>query len=402
MKVAFISESLPPAQTGQALTLYRLLEGRSTSDYCLISGQDSRSSGEALCSSTLPGKVHVLGGPFRFERGYRLGLARLRETVNFPLGVRQRARQIADVIKREGCDAIVACTGDALDLPAGRIAARRVGVPFYAYLFDHYSYREWRDPAKRFWTRRFEHWLMKSADALICPNEVLRDDLRERFGVEATVIHNSCDISPYDSAAAGVASSNGIGGGLVYTGDIYEAHYDAFCNLLEALDRLDRDDLKLHAYTPRTEEELASEGLRGRMVVHTPLEPAEIPSVQRGAGALFLPLAFNSPYPKLVRTSATTKLGEYLAAGRPVIAHAPSDSFVAWYIREYECGLVVDRLDPAPLAEAVARVLDDEALGRRLAGRARQRAVADFDIGAARERFWKILEKGARSARGGS
>lgn len=402
MKVAFISETLPPAQTGQAMVLYRLLEGQSTSDYCLISGHESRGTGHASHSNTLPAKTYVLGKPFRFERGYRFGLARLRETLNVPIGVRARARQIADVIERERCDAVVACTGDVLDLPAGRIAAGRKGVPFYAYLFDHYSYREWRDAAKRFWARRYEPWLMKSADGLISPNEVLRDDLRERFGVEAAVIHNSFDISPYAVAKSGAQSSNGAGGasrGIVYTGDIYEAHYDAFRNLLEALDRLGREEIKLHAYTPRTEEELAREGLRGRMVLHAPRDPSEIPCVQRDAGALFLPLAFNSPYPELVRTSATTKLGEYLAAGRPVIAHAPPDSFVSWYFREHECGVVVDRLDPAQLAEALGRVLDDEALRQNLADRAWKRAVADFDIESAREKFWKILEEGVRASR---
>ena len=397
MKVALISETLPPAPTGQAVVLQRLLEGRSPSDYCLVSAHEWRGGGgdaDAARRNTLPAKTYVLGAPFRLERGYRLGLARVRETVNIPLGVRHRARQFRDVIRRESCDAVVACTGDILDLPAGRIAARREGVPFFAYLFDHYSYREWREPAKRFWSRRFEPWLMRSAEGLIVPNEVLRDDLRARFGVEAEVIHNSFDISPYEAPCE--SSAAGGAGGVVYTGDIYEAHYDAFRNLLEALDRLGRDELKLHAYTPRTEEELASYGIRGRMVLHSPRDPSDMPCVQRGAGALFLPLAFDSPYPELVRTSSTTKLGEYLAAGRPVIAHAPPDSFVAWYTREHECGVVVDSLDPAQLAEAVARVLDDEALGRRLAANAWARAEADFDIAAAREKFWKFLESGGR------
>lgn len=396
MKVAFISESLPPAQTGQAVVLRRLLEGRSPSDYCLISGNNWTCVAGAL-RNALPGKTYALGGTFRFERGYRFGLARLRETLNIPFGVRQRARQFAELIARESCDAVVACTGDVLDLPAACLAARRAGVPFYAYLFDHYSYREWRDPARRFWARRFEPWVLRNAAAVIAPNEVLRDDLRARFGVEAAVIHNSFDISPYGGPEE--AAPSGTSGGVVYTGDIYEAHYDAFRNLLDALDRLGRNGLKLHAYTPRTEDELAKQGLRGRMVLHAPRDPSEIPGVQRGAGALFLPLAFNSPYPELVRTSATTKMGEYLAARRPVIAHAPPDSFVAWYFRAHECGVVVDRLDPAQLAEAVARVLDDEALGRRLARRGWERAVADFDIEVAREKFWRLLGERARAPR---
>jgi glycosyltransferase involved in cell wall biosynthesis len=88
-----------------------------------------------------------------------------------------------------------------------------------------------------------------------------------------------------------------------------------------------------------------------------------------------------------------------LAARRPVIVHAPPDSFISWYFRKYECGVVVDRLDPAQLAEALGRVLDDEALRENLAARAWERAVKDFDIESARERFWKILEEGVRASR---
>lgn len=398
MKVALISETLPPAKTGQALVIRRLLEGWNASDYCLISAHDWRGDDEGSRRNTLPGKTYILGEPFRFERGHRLGLARLREHLNVPAGVRQRARQLEEIIEREGCDAVVACTGDILDLPAARLAARRAGVPFYAYLFDHYSYREWRDPARRFWARRFEPRLLKDAAAVIAPNEILRDDLRERFGVEAVVIHNSFDISPYRGEDVEPDPSSGI----VYTGDIYEAHYDAFRNLLEALDRLGRDDLKLQAYTPRTEEELARQGIRGRMVLHAPRDPSDIPRVQRGAQLLFLPLAFESPYPDLVRTSATTKMGEYMAARRPVLVHAPRGSFVAWYFGEHRCGVVVDRDDPEALAEAIARVLADEPMQREMVERGWERVQEDYGIESAREKFMEVLGAGASGARAGA
>jgi glycosyltransferase involved in cell wall biosynthesis len=382
---------LPPARTGQGLVLYRLLEEWSPSDYCLVSAHDSRRGDAESRRYTLPGPTHVLGEPFGLKRGNRFGLARARAAVNVPLGAYARARQLELVVRREGCEAVVACTGDLLDLPAGCLAARRAGVPFYAYLFDHYSYREWGDPVKRFWARRLEPWLMRRAAAVIVPNEVLRDDLRERFGVEAAVIHNSFDVSPYRGPAAGPPAA---GAGIVYTGDIYEAHYDAFRNLLEALERLGRDDLALHAYTPRTADELARHGLRGRMVLHAPCDPADVPGIQRAARLLFLPLAFKSPYPDLVRTSATTKMGEYMAARRPVLVHAPEGSFPSWYFREHRCGVVVDRDDPAALAEAISAVLADEDSQAEMAGRAWERVQADFRVESAREQFAAVLRRG--------
>ncbi|HYE16131.1 MAG TPA: hypothetical protein VD968_16960, partial [Pyrinomonadaceae bacterium] len=101
---------------------------------------------------------------------------------------------------------------------------------------------------------------------------------------------------------------------IVYTGAIYEAHYDAFRNLLAALERLGRPEVKLHAYTTQRAEEMAGRGIGGPAVVfHPHLSVAEMPGVQRRADLLFLPLAVESPYPDLVRTSAPVKFGEYLA-----------------------------------------------------------------------------------------
>jgi glycosyltransferase involved in cell wall biosynthesis len=117
----------------------------------------------------------------------------------------------------------------------------------------------------------------------------------------------------------------------------------------------------------------------------------EMPGIQMEADLLFLPLAFNSPYPELVRTSATTKLGEYLAARRPVLVHAPPDSFVSWYFRRYDCGLVVDESDPARLAEGIERVLGDAGLRRLLSANAWERARADFDIRQSRDAFARLI-----------
>ncbi|MET0624603.1 MAG: glycosyltransferase [Pyrinomonadaceae bacterium] len=390
MKVAFVSESLPPAKTGQAMVLSRLLGGWSPSDYCLLSAQ-----AQGAEAGTLPAGTYALGQPPLLGRGYRYGLTYPREAFDVARGVRARAAEIAEVLRRERCDAVVACTGDLLDLPAACLAAGRARVPFYAYVFDHYSYREWREPARRFWAARMEPWVLKRAARVIVPNEVLRDDLRRRYRVEPAVIYNSFDLTPY-AGADGDPPPGGGGGRIVYTGDIYEAHYDAFRNLLDALERPGLEALSLHAYTPRTAEELARAGVRGeKLVLHAPRSPSEIPGIQRGAEFLFLPLAFKSPYPELVRTSATTKMGEYMAARRPVLVHAPEGSFVSWYFREHGCGVVVDRDDPEALARALTSVLGDEELRRAMVERGWERVQSDFRVESAREKFMEVLAVGA-------
>jgi len=393
MKIALLSDGLPPAPTGQGMLIYRLLEGIDPEQYCLISTPLVDPTGQIEgYAQKLPGQYHYLSGGFRLTRGYRFGLSRVREWLNFPIAVLERARRIAKLLKREKCQALVAFTGDVTHLPAGMLACRMVGIPFFAYMVDHYSYREWHNPAAAFWAKRLEPLLMKKADGLLVLNEALRDDLRDRFGVQPEVIYNSFDLSAYDQAVNNSVGREGVK--IVFTGDIYDAHYDAFRNLLKAIALLHRTDVNLHVYTWRPPAELADKGISGPVIFHGQLAADEIPGVQMAADILFLPLAFDSPYPGVVRTSAPTKMGEYLAARRPVIVHAPPDSFVVHYFRKHECGVVVDQLDPSLLADQIARVLVDSDLRDRLAARAWDRARSDFDIVRAKAKFWNFGERG--------
>ena len=398
MKIALISHVLPPSWSGQAMVIYRMLRGLNPESYCLISRRTRGIDDDPTqYLSALPGRRYQTPPEFKVRRGFRFGM----QHMNMLLAIFQRARYFAGVLRRERCGAVVACTGDVEDLPAACLAARQVGVPFYAYIFDHYSKREWVDPVARSWARRLEPWMLKRAAAVIVPNETLRDDLFDDYGVEATVIHNSCDIAAYEASPPERPAGNGGGVSIVYTGDVYEAHFDAFRNLLEALERIERPRVELHLYTARTAEFLETYAIRGRVVYHPHHQPSEMPGIQQQADLLFLPLAFDSPYPDIVKTSAPGKMAEYLAARRPVVVHAPPDSFISWYFRQHECGLVVDRNDPAELARALDLILKDEALRERLGARAWERAGADFDISKARAQFARVVGLDAREYKDG-
>ncbi len=186
-KLALVSHVLPPSSSGQAVVLYRLLRALTASSYCLISGKDYRPEvGKHYpdqATYPLPGKycyllperqVRLLSSPLlrRFASGLRMGRAALKcllrlgrlqpketqptglspkppsiavaardetsslwnrfrtmlqsleDRVNVPSGVQQRARQMTRLIRGERCHAVVACSGDLLDLPAACLAAQ--------------------------------------------------------------------------------------------------------------------------------------------------------------------------------------------------------------------------------------------------------------------------------------
>jgi glycosyltransferase involved in cell wall biosynthesis len=397
MKFALISNVLPPSESAHAMIIQRLLRDLDPASYCLLSSRDYMTGDQPNYSDRLAGKHYYLPPTFKFTRGYRFGIQRLREHTNLALGVLQRARLIARILRREKCGAVVVCTGgnEILDFPAGYLASRLVGARFYPYLLDQYFHMVSYVLGEQHFLQRLEPFLMKGATAVIAPNEFLRDELRRRFQIEAVVIHNMCDLSAYDGPLNETddetASEDGEVG-IVYTGGIGPLHYDAFRNLIAAIESLGREDVRLHLYTAQPRDGIEAEGIRGPRVVYHEHEPiSAMPAVQRGADLLFLPLGFDSPHPEIVRTAQPGKMGEYLAARRAILVHAPQDSFIAWYFRQHQCGLVVDRSDPAQLALALDSILNDAVLRERLGARARERAEADFDHLKARAQFASLL-----------
>ena len=391
MKFALISHVMPPSGSGQSVMLARLLGGLDPAEYCLISA-GTPVAGDAF-SQSLPGRYYQLPHQTFVNRGFRYGLKFVREAINFLLGIRARGRRIAEIVEREKCSAIVACSGDVQDLPAAWLASRRTRVPFYAYYFDYYSH-QFVAPEKRVLARLVEPLFIRRAVGVITTNEILTDDLRRRYGVDSTVLHLPCDLEEYerlvsDCAENGESRSDEIR--IVYTGAIYDAHFNAFRNLLRAIETLRGKDIKVHIYAAQDPAELAANGIEGPVVLHNHRPNSEMPCVQRRADILFLALAFNSPYPAIVRTAAPSKLAEYLASGRPILCHAPPDSFISWYFRKYECGVVVDEDDPARLADGIELILGDAQLCQRLIANAYERARTDFSISASRAAFAQLL-----------
>jgi glycosyltransferase involved in cell wall biosynthesis len=405
MKFALLSHTVPPSWGGQSMMLFQLLRGIDPGQYCLITAQQLGTGFfKENFSHRLPVNYHHLPDDSQLRRGYRFGLSRVRETVNFPVRAVSRARRIAEILRRENCRAIVGCTGDLFDLPAAYLASRIVGVPFYAYYFDYYSYQH-LDPLARFFAQRVEPFVLRGAAGVIAPNEILQDDLKRRYGIASTLVRNPCDLSLYETAESPLAADAPAGEGdevkIVYTGAVYDAHYDAFRNLIAAIESLGRPDVKLHLYSA-SPVDWESVGIRGPVVHHGHQHLSAMPAIQRSADVLFLPLAFDSPYPELVKTSATSKLSEYLASGRPTLVHAPEDCFVSWYFRRHDCGVVVDRQNTAELAQAIERLATDFSLRRRLGEQAWRQARADFNVPKAQAALAgllgvKLLQSGAES-----
>lgn len=226
------------------------------------------------------------------------------------------------------------------------------------------------------------------------PNEYLRNEYKMRYGVDSTIIRNPCIIQEIDELEKSDSFFDENEINIVYTGAIYHAHYDAFRNLINALSLIEGSNLRLHIYTAQSESELIQAGITGSNVIYHPHIPqTEVPGTLRQAQILFLPLAFNSTIPEVIKTSAPGKIGEYLSVGRPILVHAPRDSFVSWYFSSNNCGIVVDDNNVTSLVEGIDKIISNVNLRREFGERAIAQAKKDFDVRNIRLKFNELINK---------
>ncbi len=392
MKFALVSLGLPPSQSGQSLVLYHLLKDLKPDQYTLITQNNFHLYGsQGNGSSRLSGTYHYIYPDYQVIRGLLRFASMLGSMSILNALLRMRVHQLRRIVRQEQSEAIVACTGDLFDPPAAYEVSRSLDIPYILYAFDHYSH-QWTPPLLHAFAQKHEEQLILGAAEVIVPNEFLCRDYRQRYGIEATVLHNPCDLSRYQMEPEPDRSGEKRDITILYTGAIYEAHYDAFRNLIQALHILGRPEIRFHIYTPQSESHLRANNISGEYVTYHKNQPIfMMPEIQQRADILFLPLAFDSPYPEIVKTASPGKIGELLAARRPVLVHAPADSFVSWYFKRYSCGQVVDKNDPEELATGIGALIDNQKLRQSLSATAYDRAKKDFDDTVIKKRFVELL-----------
>ncbi|TMJ66101.1 MAG: glycosyltransferase family 4 protein [Alphaproteobacteria bacterium] len=358
---AVVSHYVPPSRFGQPRVLYRLLRQIPSDQYGLLS--TTRYDREAprpdqdgpwldACY------IHIdLGFPARLV-SYRPGITgfprRIYTLANLTVALHRRARQIETVVRARDYRAIVACSGDPIDLPASAIAARRLGIPLIAYMFDDYGTQYKILPPYQQFAARYDN-----------PHAGIYGDGNDRpLGTDEVRI--------------------------VYTGSVYHVHDDAFARLLEVIEDSEQS-LVLDLYSSVDTTRYAVFQRSGRVRHHGHLADAEALRVQAEAEILFLPLAFDCPAPDVVRSALPGKFPEYLASGRPILVHAPADSFVAWYCRRHHCAAVVDEPDTRALADTLGRLLSDGKFRRAIVRAALCRARKDFDPAVSGQNLLTVL-----------
>ena len=127
-------------------------------------------------------------------------------------------------------------------------------------------------------------------------------------------------------------------------------------------------------------------GSASAIVVHGFVPKAQLAAPIAGAAALVAPL------PTGVRWECCfpTKLGEYLASGRPVVSSRVGE--VGAYLSDGETAMIAEPGDLEGWRDRIVRLLDDSALASRIGAAGRELARREFDYRVHSQRLYEFLD----------
>jgi hypothetical protein len=261
-----------------------------------------------------------------------------------------------EIFKRERFDVIFSSSPRASVHLVAAVLSEHAGVPWLADYRDPwstYQFRQYPTRGHKAAHARLESWALERAGAVTAVNRPIVDDLVARhpwLADRAHVLPNG-----FDRAEQPADVSLGEGFWIVHTGRLYgrEQQVSAF---LEALATLPADvkTLFVGVDESRVRPDADRLGLGDRVRVE-PLVPLPVAlGYQRAADALLL---VNGRRPE----SMSSKVFEYLQAGRPIFAISPAGSAARALFEEVGGGTCV--LPDDPMGESLASFIAEARAG---------------------------------------
>ena len=284
-------------------------------------------------------------------------------------------------------------------------------LPMSIYFFDMFDRgkrRNWEDRMRS----SIERQAVLAATNIFVMSEPLREHYQRKFRIRPILLPHPIDLCNYKLPGSEKKIEDNQSScplRIVFTGMIYESQLDAILNMVNVVNHM--PNVELHIYSPITDHKRRWMGINGKHVVfHGRVSHQEALAVQQKADILFLPMAFNYVYPhmiqekkpenlradldagrKVIETASPSKLPEYLAAGRPILIHAPEYSYVAWYGKTHRCAEVVSTNELEELHNAVLRLQKEKGYCDFLVSNA-EKAALKHDVKKVSKRLQQCLD----------
>ena len=357
-RLTVVSLSFPPRVSGSAILLANLLQSY-PGEVHVIAGCNRDAGLDPAFTTPCP--TSYLGFPRRFP----ILCDRLRRRL--PMVMCSHIQRAIQRQMREINTSVVFGTyPDGVYLVAAFLAAQQLRLPFYAHMHDLWLENTQRGTAQARLAALWEARILCRATRVFCMTEAMQKHYEKKYGIQPDLLPHCITDRDLDFAPTALRPPQCKRPTALFVGAVSNPmNLDALKVLAEASKLLPQDYV-LSFCTSLSREDLASLGIRSSRLQVQYVSRQEVQSLQREVDVLVAPLSHKNGSLDEVRTVFSTKLLEYLIAGRPIVVFAPPDSYHATSAQKEGWGYVVTEDSPQALATAIQQVAMNTTLAASL------------------------------------
>lgn len=276
---------------------------------------------------------------------------------------------------------------------------RMSGRPVCLFIADDFCSLKRRELSPFFWIgrliKRSAHGkLIRKCSKVFMMTDIAKREYDSMYGVDCGIMTKSLDFSgeppklpPFDGPLR-----------FVYTGNLYNGRWQQLAALGRAIERVNEEkighgaELEIWSMTPMTEE--MERALSSPHVHFMGGAPAsEMPAIQAAAHVLVHAESTSKREAAVVRLSFSTKLVDYMRAGRGILAIGPAEQASIAHLKEYSAAVCVT--EGEELYPAVRKLASSEEAVRSFAAAAWECGKKNHNSASVRPAFLAELERAA-------
>lgn len=223
------------------------------------------------------------------------------------------------------------------------------------------------DPTKGFgkYLYKLEEKICARADAIVVTNPSIKEEVLKVHPLlqedKFKVIYNAADLDNFKNIKPKKFDKFTI----LYSGVMYKAR--AMGELINAMEYVDNAQLLITGSGPESEvkeflNNIRNKNLSEKVKYLGVIPNEELYSYYLGADLLFAGLDMS----EMNRYLLPSKVFNYMAAGKPILATGVKGGDLEMIIKKYQCGIFLDTTDPKNIADTIEYFKDDISLSKKL------------------------------------
>lgn len=293
------------------------------------------------------GRWGALGSLLNFRTGFQAAVARC-------------TQEVADEGRKVGAAQVFAVLENPLTFAVAHRVASRLRVPMQTLVWDPPEYL-CRTAGFDRWSRknllREFHRTLAASTRVAVVSDAMRRAYSEFTDAPIQILRHGIPV-PESVDATKVASLSGGEWLIGFAGSMYAN--DAWMALLNALDQVGWRVAGRQVRIRLLSGKVTLSGRQGANIEYLGFRPPEqVQDALSDCHITYMPQPFSAGLRDLCRFAFPTKFSNYLALGRPVFVHAPTESALSAFVDSNSVGVRVDSLNPVQIISNLEQFLLD-------------------------------------------